>query len=271
MFIILGYSLALIMGLILGLIGAGGSILTVPILVYLFQINPVTATSYSLLIVGSAASIAALQYWKKQQVNIQVALSFALPALSMMLFIRQLILPLIPHTLMFPKGYLISKDTLALLFFASLMITAGTIMLLPRKDKPIDPHKSRLKNNIHRILGSGCVGILTGFAGAGGGFLIIPALIRLFNLDIKTAIGTSLTIIAINTLIGFSADLMVLEWSFNWPLLSLFLSLTFIGMFLGTRLNEILDGYQVKIIFGLTTLLLGLFILTQEIPPILTQ
>lgn len=258
--LILGYSLAIMMGLILGMIGAGGSILTVPILVYLLGVKPVVATGYSLLVVGSAALTGAIAYWRHDQVYLRATFLFAIPAMLAVLATRTYIIPNIPENL---AG--VPKDSFIMMLFAILMMLAAIFMLRPLNVENNNRYQNF--NIIHftkLIAGSAGVGLLTGMVGAGGGFLIIPTLIALFGLSIKEAIGTSLAVIAINSLVGFRGD-MATGISFDWPLLLLFITLTLLGMAIGTSLGNKLKGEKLKIIFGILILFVGILILVQEI------
>ncbi len=257
--LLFGYLLATLMGLTLGLIGAGGSILTVPILVYLFGVKPVVATGYSLLVVGSAALVGALRYWRHGLVNIKAALIFAAPAMLSVLVTRSFIVPAIPDPI---AG--IPKDSFIMLLFAGLMIVAAGFMLRPVKVMPDHYRKLSISRLTKLILGSAGIGLLTGMVGAGGGFLIIPTLIALFGLSMKEAIGTSLAIIAINSLVGFKGDIAA-GIPLDWPLLGTFLGLTLLGMWLGTTLGKRVEGEKLKKLFGLFTLFIGLAVMAEQL------
>lgn len=256
--ILIGYLLAIVMGLTLGLIGAGGSILTVPILVYLLGVKPVVATGYSLLVVGIAALTGAIRYWRHGLLNIRAAALFAAPAMLTVLITRTFIVPAIPDPIL---G--VSKDIFVMLLFAALMILAAGFMLRPLKVKSSTAPKLNARRIITLISGSAGIGLLTGMVGAGGGFLIIPTLIALFALPVKEAIGTSLAIIAVNSLVGFQGD-VASGIAFDWPLLSAFIGLTLLGMWLGTTLGKHMDGGKLKKLFGVFTLLVGLAVLARE-------
>lgn len=256
---IIGYILAIVMGLTLGLIGAGGSILTVPILVYLLGVKPVVATGYSLLVVGSAALTGAIRYQRNGLVNLKAAAMFAAPAMLTVLATRTFIVPAIPD----PFAS-IPKDIFIMLLFAGLMILAAGFMLRPVKVMPNRPHTMTFSRMAKLILGSAGVGLLTGMVGAGGGFLIIPTLIALFGLSMKEAIGTSLAIIATNSLVGFKGDIAS-GIPLDWPLLGAFLGLTLLGMWLGTTLGKRLEGEKLKKLFGVFTLLIGIAVLIEEL------
>ncbi len=257
--IILGYLLAVVMGLTLGLIGAGGSILTVPILVYLLGVKPVVATGYSLLVVGTAALTGAIRYWRHGLVNIRAALMFAIPAMLTVLATRNFIVPAIPDSIL---G--IHKDAFIMLLFATLMVAAALFMFRPLHIEATPPPQMTATRTAKLIFGSAGIGVLTGMVGAGGGFLIIPTLIALFGLHVKEAIGTSLTIIAINSLVGFSGDISS-GITLDWHLLSLFIGMTLLGMLIGTSLAKYLKAENLKKIFAVFTLLIGLLIFAEKL------
>ena len=190
------------MGLILSLLGAGGSILTMPILVYLFFIPVVEATSYSLLIVGLTALFGSIEYFRRKSIHIKTAISFGAPSIIGVLIARKYLLPSVPDQFIF--GILITKDFIIMIIFSTLMILASVMML--KKDKSFSDQKyTRDKKNYFIIVVEGfIIGGVTGFVGAGGGFIIIPALVLLAGLEMKIAVGTSLIIIAFKSIIGFS-------------------------------------------------------------------
>lgn len=259
--IIPGYTLAFMMGLTLGLVGAGGSILAVPILVYCFSIKPTLATAYSLLIVGTTASLGALNYGFKQQICFKSALIFAIPAMITSWLTRALLLPTIPNQILS-----ISKDNLIMLCFSLIMITAAVFMLkykLKLSDPKIEP------SLLQRILSSSLIGLVTGFVGAGGGFLIMPTLMTLFHLQIKQAIATSLLVITLNAFIGFSGDLFT-GISLDWSLLSIFLAMTLSGIIAGSTAAKFVDGSKLRSIFAIFTLILGSILLCNQIFQILS-
>ncbi len=260
--IILGYFSAILMGLTLGLIGAGGSILTVPILVFFFKTSPLTATAYSLLIVGITALVGAISYHKRKLVDIKSAAIFALPAMLAVLTTRTIIIPSLAVEI-----FGIPRDTLIMLLFSALMLVAAFFMLSPETEKKQTP-KSQLCKNCILIFSSSGIGLLTGLVGAGGGFLIIPALTILFNLPIKTAIGTSLTIIAFNSLIGFKGDL-ISGLRIEWHILAPFIFLTILGMLLGIVLSKNFDSAKLKKTFAIFIAIVAIAIFANELLAIL--
>ncbi len=255
----LGYALALVMGTTLGLMGAGGSILTVPILVYFFAIPPVAATTYSLLVVGSAALVGAITYWYRGLVDSKAALIFALPASLMVLVTRDLIMPELPDPI-----FHLSKNTFIMCLFASLMLLAAGFMLFGKNKESESTEKPPLTPSRLFLLlaGSAAAGLLTGLVGAGGGFLIVPLLISLFGLPMKMAVGTSLSIIALNCCVGFHSDL-INGTIIDWELIGLFLGITLLGMILGTYAARTLDGAKLRMGFGVVIVLVGSSILME--------
>lgn len=255
----LGYVLAVVMGATLGLIGAGGSILTVPILVYLMGVPPLLATGYSLLLVGSAALVGSISYWRQGLVEWRVVLMFVVPSMASVLLTRLWIVPAIPDPV-----FGVSKAIVLMLFFACLMMVAALFMLKSSSEMETKALPLSLGRLAKMTLGSAGVGFLSGMVGAGGGFLIIPSLMALFGLPIKKAIGASLTIIAINSLVGFAGDVsagIALDWGF----LSRFLSLTLLGMALGMVASRRIQAASLKKGLGVFTLLIGFFVLMQSI------
>jgi uncharacterized membrane protein YfcA len=255
----LGYIASIIIGLSLGLIGGGGSILTIPILVYLFKIDPEIATSYSLFIVGITALFGCISHYKMGNLKIKSALYFAIPSVVSILIIREVIFPKIANTLFSIASYQISKNVLIMSVFSVLMIASAIAMI--RKSKPtISTSKT---NYIQLSLIGFLIGIVTGFLGAGGGFLIIPALLFFAKLPMKQAVGTSLLIIFINSSIGFGGDVYI-GTPINYKILFLISGMAFIGMLIGLQLSKKIDGAQLKPIFGWFVLFMGIYIITKE-------
>ena len=255
----LGYFASIIIGLSLGLIGGGGSILAVPILVYLFKIHPEQATSYSLFIVGVTAMIGSYSHYRLGNLKIKAALIFAIPSVFSLLFVRDIILSKIPALLFTIHNFEVSKNLLIMIVFAFLMIAASISMIKKSNTKKTPPKDSFSRIAIIGLL----VGFITGFLGAGGGFLIIPALLFFANLPMKQAIGTSLLIIFINSLIGFGGDVCN-GIIINYKLLFTISAIAIIGMFLGTYLSKKIDGAKLKPAFGWLVLVMGFYIIIKE-------
>jgi|TARA_R100000479_G_scaffold68390_2_gene32604 hypothetical protein len=258
---IFGYAGALVIGVVLGLIGGGGSILTVPVLVYLFYVNPVTATAYSLFVVGVSALVGAVRNIQKGLVDFKTAIVFAIPAFIAVYATRKFIVPAIPEELFEVNGFLVTKNIAIMVFFAIIMLVAA-ISMIKSNGKKIAT-ETKVKYNYPLIIVEGIVvGLLTGIVGAGGGFLIIPALVLLAKLPMKKAVATSLLIIAIKSLIGFIGDVENLD--IDWTFLLLFTAISIVGIFVGIWLNKFIDGKKLKKSFGWFVLAMALYILFKE-------
>lgn len=259
---IVGYIGAIIIGLVLGLIGGGGSILTVPVFVYILGIEPVLATAYSLFVVGSTALVGAVQNAKKGLVDFKTGIIFSIPAFTSVFLTRKFLVPAIPDQLFEIGDFTVSKNIGIMIFFALIMIIAAYFMIKGRQQN--DESDEETSYNYPLIIIEGLVvGLLTGIVGAGGGFLIIPALVLLAKLSMKKAVATSLLIIAIKSLIGFLGDLENNE--IDWLFLLLFTGLSILGIFLGIYLSQFIDGKKLKKSFGWFVLIMGLYIVLKEI------
>lgn len=260
----IGYFASILIGVALGLIGGGGSILTVPVLVYLFAIEPVVATSYSLFIVGLTSGVGSFAYFKKGLVNIKTAIVFGIPSIIAVFTTRALIVPAIPKEVFSVGNFLVTKSILMMVLFAVLMIVASYSMIKKEKKTTIDLPEEAQKFNYPLILLEGAVvGVFTGLVGAGGGFLIIPALVILSKLPMKEAVGTSLVIIAAKSLIGFfgEGEATAIDWQF----LITISAFAIIGIFIGTALSKKIDGAKLKPAFGWFVLFMGIYILAKEL------
>lgn len=259
---LLGYFGALIIGVVLGLIGGGGSILTVPVLVYLLMINPVTATAYSLFVVGATTLVGALNNMKKKLVDFRTATVFAIPAFIAVYSTRKFLVPAIPEHIFSLWGFDVTKDIGIMLFFAIIMIVASVSMI--KNNGKEELAETKVKYNYPLIIIEGIVvGVLTGIVGAGGGFLIIPALVLLAKLPMKKAVATSLLIIAVKSLIGFIGDVQNLE--IDWVFLLIFTGMSILGIFFGGYLNKFIDGKKLKKGFGWFVLVMGVYIIWKEL------
>ena len=258
---IFGYVGALLIGLVLGLIGGGGSILTVPILVYVLAVDPVTATAYSLFVVGTSALLGAVRNAKKGIVDFRTGIVFAIPAFIAVFLTRKFLIPAIPEELFSIGDYMVTKNVAIMIFFALIMLVASISMIRGRKDT--GDGEEEVSYNYSLILIEGfVVGVLTGVVGAGGGFLIIPALVLFAKLPMKKAVATSLMIIAIKSLIGFLGDLKNVD--IDWTFLLSFTSLSVVGIFIGIYLNKFIDGKKLKKSFGWFVLIMGVYIVLKE-------
>jgi uncharacterized protein len=260
---VIGYLITVLVGITLGLIGGGGSIFTIPLLVYLFKIQALEATSYSHFVVGITAMVASVNYIKTKKVHFESVLYFGVPAMISVYFVRAFLLPIIPNTIYLGQ-FSVSEDALILLLFAVLMIVASYSMIRKCENCVKEDDGIPVKFNFPLIILSGFgVGIITGIVGAGGGFLIIPSLVFFARLSMKKAIATSLFIIAFKSMIGFSSEIGSAH--INWNFLITISLLSVLGMFLGTFLNKKIDGEKLKPVFGWFVLLMGLSMLAIEL------
>jgi len=259
---ILGYIGALVVGLVLGLIGGGGSILTVPILVYLIGLNPVTATAYSLFVVGTTSLFGAFQNYRNKMVDLRTAIVFSIPAFIAVYLTRRYLVPAIPDSLFTIFDFEITKNIFIMIFFAIIMLLASISMIKTKKKG--NSVEQEIKYNIPLIIVEGViVGVLTGIVGAGGGFLIIPALVLLAKLPMKLAVGTSLVIISAKSLIGFLGDVQNL--AIDWTFLIIFTLLSIIGILIGVYSTKFISGEKLKKGFGWFTLLMAVYIIYKEL------
>lgn len=257
---LLGYAAAFLMGATLGVIGSGGSILTVPILVYLMGVAPVTATGYSLLIVGSAAAFGAFRYYRKGLIDVRAAMVFALPSIAAVYLSRAWILPNLPDPVLVTP-FLLGKDFAIMVLFAFLMVAAA-VMMLRNGSKPALPRDRPHHPGLVMVEGA-VVGVLTGILGAGGGFLIIPALVLLMGLPMGQAVGASLLIIALKSLIGFIGDIQT-GIELQLPMLAFFFLATFGGMAAATFVSGKVNEKYLQKGFAIFTLAVAAIILVRE-------
>src|SRR5436190_9229530 len=227
--------------MILGLLGGGGSILSIPILVYLFDIEPVRASAYSLFIVGVTSFAGAIPKYREHLVNLKTGILFGLPSILTIFCTRKWIVPSIPDVVLTIGDIEITKRLLLLGLFAVLMVLASIPMIRGRKD--FSSKNSKFRVFLVIVEGS-LIGFLTGLVGAGGGFLIIPALVFLTGLPFKTAVGTSLFIIAINSLCGFFGDW--LNYSIDWRFLLTITGLAVFGILAGNALSHKISAIKLR-------------------------
>ncbi len=262
---ILGYFVSILIGISLGMVGSGGSILTVPVLVYLMNVNPLLATTSSLFIVGVTSFAGALRAYSKKQVDFRAVTEFGLPSIFSIFITRHYLLPALPENIVTIGNFVISKDVFLMLLFAVLMLAASVTMMrshhAENKEQPSE-HDRHQKIFPLVLLGL-FVGVVTGLLGAGGGFLIIPALVLFLKLPMKTAVGTSLLLIAINSLFGFLFSLK--QFEYNWTILLSFTALSIAGIFIGSRMADKISAASLRKGFGWFVLLMGIYIIIKEL------
>lgn len=263
--IILGLSSAIVIGIALGLIGGGGSILTVPIFVYLLGVDPVTATANSLFVVGATALVGGIRNVRLGNVHLKTALIFAIPSLTTVFLTRRFLVPALPDKLFQIGDFVVSKDFGIMVFFAIIMLIAAISMIRSGKKKQTSEGPGSVSYMFPLIFLEGIgVGLVTGIVGAGGGFLIIPALVLLAKLPMKIAVGTSLLIIAVKSLIGFAGDLGA-GIEIDWPFLLGFTGLAIVGILIGIKLSAKIPGEKLKGGFGWFVLIMAIVIIIKEV------
>ncbi|WP_297334240.1 sulfite exporter TauE/SafE family protein [Flavobacterium sp.] len=254
-----GYILALLVGISLGLVGSGGSILTVPILVYILGFDAVTATGYSLFVVGGTALVGGIRNAFHKNVDFTIVMLFGLPSLITAYLIRAFAIPALPDVIATIAGFTITKALLLMLVFAVIMLAAALKMI-----RSVPAYTDNAIFSRSKLIISGIsTGLLAGAVGAGGGFLIIPALVFLAGMPMKKAVGTSLFIIAIQSLAGFAGE--AIGKSIDWQFLIPFTAVAIAGIFIGITASKKIEGAKLKTGFGYFVLLMGVYIIIKEL------
>ena len=257
---IAGYIASLFIGVSLGLIGGGGSILTLPVLVYFFGISPTLAISYSLFIVGSTSLVGALNNARRGLVNLKTVFLFGSSSITTVFIARKFIIPFLPDVFFTIGNFQVTHALFVMVVFACLMLAASLSMI---KGREISSEVEKVQRPAIMILYGVLIGLVTGFLGAGGGFLLIPALVILMGLPMKKAIGTSLLIIALNSLIGFTGDIG--RHTIDWKLIAIISTIAIAGIFIGGYFNQKVNSEKLKKGFGWFVLVMGIYILAKEI------
>lgn len=260
---LLGYISAAAIGISLGLIGGGGAILTVPVLVYLFHVDPLPATTYSLFIVGMTSLFGAVAHFRLGNINWRVTAMFGVPSVVSVSVVRALVVPAIPATLFTAGGFALTKSIALLLLFAVLMLMSATKML-QRQEHGHHPVTDSSHNYWGVALKGLMVGVITGLVGAGGGFLIIPALVLMAGLPMKQAVGTSLSIIALNASVGFASSIAK-NPNLDWYLLLTLSAIAAVGILAGTAASRHVSNEKLKPAFGWFVLTVGTYIIVREL------
>ena len=252
----------LLIGLILGLTGAGGSILTLPVLVYLFHIDASTAALYSLFIVGITSSLGAFSYFKQELISMKALVDFGLPSVISVVMTKMFIVPIIPDVFFSVKGVEFTKETF-LMCLLSVMMLVSSYQIIGSKNRCHKGEVPITDNNFTLATRGVIVGGLCGLVGIGGGFLIIPALILFRKLDIKKSIGTSLTIITLQSMAGFLSSWQSYS-SINWSFILQISVITMLGVLIGSAMSKKVDGGKLKIVFGWFVAVAAFYIIVYE-------
>jgi uncharacterized membrane protein YfcA len=260
--------LFLLIGIILGLIGGGGSILSVPVLVYLMHYPAEEATGYSLFIVGLTSLIGGFAFIKRGDISFESLIQFAIPSLITVFFVRKFLIPALPQVFFIVGDFAVTKQIFIMTLFAVLILFSSYSMIKKQeKDYRNDAMWEEFSKSPIRIyfviLLAILVGFLTGFVGAGGGFIIVPVLLFFIRVPVKKSIGTSLCIIAINSLVGFTGNLGHLD--INWHLLLITSSICVSGILVGNMISIRISAHKLKPAFGWFTLIVGIFVIVKEL------
>lgn len=252
---LLGYFAAVFIGICLGMLGGGGAILTIPVLVYLFGISPIVASHYSILIVGITSLAGGLRYHLRGLVDLRVTVLFGIPCLVGVLLSRNYVIKYIPDQVHIYGQHFIARESFFMLAFASFMILAAAFMLSGTASME-KAWKDRSKPAPVLSIPVGLViGGISGLLGIGGGFLIIPTLAIIFRLSIKTAVGTSLGIIVLNSVAAIlgTDGLMQIDWR-------LFTGISLValaGMAIGTRIAQTVKARVLQKLLAVMMLLIA--------------
>lgn len=249
-------------GISLGVIGGGGSILTVPILVSLFLVRPTSATGYSLFIVGLTSLFGAISFARRREVDFKTALVFAIPSFVAVFATRRFVLPAIPNTIIAAHSFTVTKDSATLLLFAGLMLAVSTRMI-GGSTKPVASSERREIGFLWMPAIGVLVGLLAGLVGVGGGFLVIPALVLIAKLPMRTAVGTSLAVIAIQSLLGFTGE-MANGTQIPWHFLFALSLVSSVGVFAGSLFGKDISGDKLKPAFGWLLVVVGALMLFKS-------
>lgn len=258
----IGYILAVFVGMTLGMLGSGGSILSVPILVYVMGIEPTLATAYSLFVIGTTSLVGGIHKAKQKLVDFYKVILFGIPAILSVFVTRKLIVPRIPEIIFSSDNFILTKSILIMVVFAIVMIFASVRMIKPFKEKIVveDVQLNYFKIALMGIL----IGLVSGFVGAGGGFLIVPTLLFFAKTPMKMAVGTSLFIVSAQSLIGFTGDIMSNQ-IIDWKLLEYFTLASIIGIFIGNFIAKKVEDEKLKTSFGWFVLAMGIYIIIREL------
>jgi uncharacterized membrane protein YfcA len=255
------YVASLFVGLSLGMVGAGGSILTVPVFIYVLKIDPLTSSIYSMFIVGISSLAGGIRSLFHKLVDLKTMVMFGIPSVTGVLIARKLIFPSIPDQIFSIGAFIVSKKILFMICISTLMFFAAVKMLKASSPKTVNV-SSGTQNSGYLFIQGLIVGIITGLFGIGGGFLIVPALYFWTHLPMKKAVGTALLIIAMNSLFSFFTSYS--ESLINWGLLIRFSLGAIIGILIGSRIAERIPSNYLKRIFGWFVMAISFYIVIKQ-------
>lgn len=257
----------LLVGATMGVLGGGGALLTVPVLVYLFHVGATDATGYSLAVVGITSIVGAIAHWRRGLVAMRMALIFAIPSLVTVYLTRAYLIPALPVEITILPGMHLLRDRAMMLGFAALMAVTA-IAMIRSKTRAIEGDAAA-DCDCRTLAAEGlAVGFLAGLFGAGGGFLIVPALVLIARLPIRLAVGTSLMIISVQSLLGFAGSMQAASSGagvIDWLLLLEVTSIALAGMGIGLYIGPRMASHHLKTAFGWFVLTVGVGIGIREL------
>ncbi len=257
---IIGFVLIFLVGLILGLVGGGGSLLAIPILIYIFSLDVITASSYSLFLIAITCAVGTALRYKNHTIDVNSGILFGLPSIISLFLTRWLIIPELPE-IIFQFGTMVLSKRLFLLSVFSMMIVMTSIPMILRKgDQDI---RIQNKKSILLIFLGLIIGFVTGLVGIGGGFIILPVLFLVAKLPFQKAVGTSIFIIFMKSAIGFLGDLF--HYQPDWLFLLMLSSISVLGIFSGIRISAHINTMKLKTAFGWLLLFIGISVITKEL------
>jgi uncharacterized membrane protein YfcA len=259
---ILGYIGATLTGIVLGLLGGGGALLSIPVLVYLFHIEPQLATSYSLILIAISASSGAYQNIRKKLIDYNAALYYGIPSVISVYIVRRWVMPNLPKVILTIGDYKLDKNLFILIILAIVMFIAAYKMITAKNagDDETEHKVDHWRLAFFAVL----IGAFLGLVGAGGGFLMVPALMYFANVHTKKAIGTSLLLVSINSFIGFAGDLRS-HVQIEWPFFFTFLFFSIAGVLIGHYLATYIHNNRLRRYFGWFILITAVFIIAKEV------
>jgi uncharacterized membrane protein YfcA len=259
---ILGYLGALLTGLVLGLLGGGGAAVSIPILVYAFGVPASVATGYSLLIVAFTALLGTVQNIRLKLVRYSALIKCGLPALISIYIMRRFLIHSIPNVFFTVHGFVMTKNSFILLLLAFFMVLVARNMIVAAKPKTDEPEPAPyLLILIQSIL----IGLFTGLVGAGGGFLLIPLILSAEPMEFRNATATSLTLVTLNSFIGFLGD-MQSNSQMDLTFLLAFMGCSIVGVLTGITIATRIDNKKLRLVFGYTMMVIAIYIIIREVP-----
>jgi uncharacterized protein len=255
------YSASLSIGLLLGFIGAGGSIVAIPVFIYILKKDPISSSIYSMFVVGISSMAGSIPSIINKTVDFKVALVFGVPSMVGVFIARKIIFPLIPVELFTIGSFSLSRNFLFMLCLSTVMFLAALRILKPLAE--IQPGHDDKSGSALLIPRGFFVGIFTGLMGIGGGFLIVPALYFLAKSSLKKAIGTALFIITFNSLFSFLNSYTSIN--IDWSLLIKFSTGAIIGIIIGTGISKKIPTNYLKKIFGWFIFSMSLYIIYRQL------